>query len=341
VGEDTLTDRQPTAGPATRLIVIGASAGGLPPLRAVISELPADLPAAVLVVVHVSSTGTSVLPQILSRASALDVQAAVDGLELRPGLVAVAPPDRHMIVVDGRVALRRSARENGHRPAIDPLFRTAAAVYGEACCALVLSGTRDDGTAGMAEVKRRGGVAVVQDPHEALYGDMPANAIAGTEVDGVLPVADIAAELVRLAHGEGTLPRRPASLLSSDVRDGEVLTITCPECGGVMTERYQGAVLQFACHVGHSYSPSSMLAAHAEDVERAMWVAARTLEDRATLLRRMAQRARSIESERSARQFERNADEATEQADAIRLAIVALDDAALAIPDTDDQEMTA
>jgi len=330
-----LTEPQTTAAPPTRLIVIGASAGGLQPLRTVIEALPAQLAATVLVVVHVSATGTSVLPHILSRAGTLRVETAQDGLALRPGQLTVAPPDRHLVVEDGHVRLLRGARENGHRPAIDPLFRSAAEGYGAACCGVLLSGARDDGTAGLAEVKRHGGVALVQEPQEAQYGDMPANAIAGAAVDAVLPAAAIGPALVRLVAGSGTMLERSSGRRASDAADGVVLTITCPECGGVMTERNRGGALQFACHVGHLYSPRSMLSAHAEDVERAMWTAARTLQDRATLLRRMAERARSTGNERTARQFEVSALEAVDQAATIRVAIVSLDDAALPTGDTD------
>jgi two-component system chemotaxis response regulator CheB len=336
-----LSHRETTAEPTTRLIVIGASAGGLTPLLAIIAALPADLPAAVLVVVHVSSAGTSRLPDILARASALEVEPARDGLQLRPGLIIVAPPDRHLVVADGQVVLERGARENGHRPAVDPLFRSAAAAYGDRCCGVVLSGARDDGAAGMAELKRRGGVALVQEPAEALYPDMPASAMAATDVDGALPAAELGAELVRLATGAGPRPERSADHARSDVRDGTVLTLTCPDCGGVLTERSAGGALHFTCHVGHAFSPESMVAAHSEAVERAMWTAARSLEDRATLLRRMADRARAIGSERSAGRFERNAEEALEQATAIRGAIAAVDDAALVIPDSDERRATA
>jgi two-component system chemotaxis response regulator CheB len=202
-----LSVRTNTAEPGTRLIVIGASAGGLDPLLTVIRALPADLPAAVLVVMHISSTATSHLPEILARTGELDVEPARDGLPLRPGIIVVAPPDRHLVVADGRVRLERGPRENGHRPAVDPLFRSAAAAFGDRCCGVVLSGARDDGAAGLAELTRRGGVALVQAPAEASYSDMPTNAMAATDVDGALPAAEIGPELVRLAMGSGT-PRR-------------------------------------------------------------------------------------------------------------------------------------
>jgi two-component system, chemotaxis family, protein-glutamate methylesterase/glutaminase len=342
-----LTARATTAEPATRLIVIGASAGGLPPLLTVVGALPADLPAAVLVVVHVSPSGTSRLPQILARAGAMDVEAARDGLPLRAGLIAVAPPDCHLVVADDHVVLDRGPRENGHRPAVDPLFRSAAAAYGDRCCGVVLSGVRDDGAAGMAEVKRLGGIALVQAPAEALYPDMPASAMAATNVDDALPAAEIGAELVRLATRPDPGPLRSAGQGGSGGPDdsgssaGTILSLTCPECGGVLTERSAGGALRFTCHVGHAFSAQNMVAAHSEAVERAMWTAARSLEDRATLLRRMADRARVNGGERSARQFERNAEEALEHAEAIRAAIAALDDAAPALPDSDEGRATA
>lgn len=199
--------RTNTAVPGTRLIVIGASAGGLQPLLTVIAALPADLPAAVLVVMHVSPTATSRLPEILARASELQVEPARDGLQLRPGMLVVAPPDRHLVVDGGHVRLELGPRENGHRPAVDNLFRSAAAAYGDRCCAVVLSGALDDGTAGLAEVKRCGGVALVQHPDDARHPDMPANAMAATDVDGALPAGQIGPELVRLAMGAGTLRR--------------------------------------------------------------------------------------------------------------------------------------
>jgi two-component system chemotaxis response regulator CheB len=323
-----LTDSHVTDAPATELIVIGASAGGLQPLRAIMEALPADLNAAILVVLHIPSTGNSVLPRILARSGALEVVAAEEDVAIEPGRVIVARPDRHLLVIGGRACVDRGPRENGHRPAIDPLFRSAAAAYGAACCGVILSGTRDDGTAGMAEIKAHGGVALVQDPDEALYPGMPDSAIAGAAVDAVLPVAALAAELERLVAGRGQVERRDGD------RGGgreEILTITCPECGGVLTERAAGGAPHFTCHVGHAYSPDNLVAAHAEGVERAMWTAARSLEDRATLLGRMAARAHRAGNSRSARRFDQAAQTATEQVHTIRAAITALDDAAVSM----------
>jgi two-component system chemotaxis response regulator CheB len=320
------------------VIAIGASAGGLHGLRAIAAGLPADLPATVLVVLHVAATGTSVLPQILGRASPLEVCRGEDGLELTPGRMIVAPPDYHLVVEDGRARLSRGPRENGHRPAIDPLMRSVAEVYGPAAAGVILSGTRDDGSLGLAEVKRAGGTAIVQDPEEAEYAGMPASALAATDVDAVLPVAAIAPTLAALAHGEGVpAVGAPSAPTFAFPTGGTPVELTCPDCGGVLTEHDDSGMMVFRCHVGHRYSPRSLLLLHAEGVERAMWTAARSLEDRSLLLTRLADRARAVGNAQSAAQFEHGAVEATRQADTIRGAIAALDDGLTAdVPDVEE-----
>ena len=174
------------------VVIAGASAGGVEALVHLVSSLPADFPHAMLIVLHVSPSGTSVLPAILARACPLPVCAPADGEELSPGHVYVAPPDSHLVVEDSHLRLSQAPRENGHRPAIDPTMRTAANAYGGATIGIVLSGSRDDGTAGLIAIKARGGIAIVQDPEEALYPAMPLSAIAHVEPDAVLPVAAMA-----------------------------------------------------------------------------------------------------------------------------------------------------
>lgn len=314
----------PSAGlPAPRLVVIGASAGGLAPLRTIAAALPADLPATVLVVMHLSSTGNSVLPQILARVARLGVTPAMDDLEIRPGRILVAPPDRHLTVLDSHVCLSRGPRENGHRPAVDPLFRTAAEQYGSAVVGVILSGSRDDGALGLAEIKARGGITIVQEPSEAQYDGMPAHALAGTDVDLVLPAAEIGRALVRLVRGEQEVRSRHVE--HPDDADPQMLSVLCPECGGTLFEDREGGVLQYRCHVGHRYAARSLLASHAESVERGMWTAVRLLEDRATLLRRLADRAERSGGTLSAQHFRATADNAEQQAGAIRVAIEGLD----------------
>jgi two-component system chemotaxis response regulator CheB len=334
-----VSEPEPAERPAVDVIAIGASAGGLQPLRAIVAGLPADLGACVLVVLHVAATGTSVLPQILARSTRMQVVRADDGAVLAPGRIIVAPPDRHLLVEDGHVRLSRGPRENGHRPAIDPLLRSLAGAYGPRCAGVILSGTRDDGTLGLAEVKRCGGVAIVQDPSEAEYPGMPANAMAGTLVDGVLGAAQIAPALMAMSTGDGKV-LDPPPLAANFATGGEPLRITCPDCGGVLTETDDAGVVHFRCHVGHAFSPRSLLAMHAEGVERALWTAARSLEDRAALMDRLADRARAADNARTASQFDANARNARAEAQAIRGAIAKLDDGVLTSDAPAGEEIT-
>jgi two-component system, chemotaxis family, protein-glutamate methylesterase/glutaminase len=250
------------------LVVIGASAGGVETLIRVVRGLPADLAAAVCIVLHISPGSPSALPSILQRAGSLPCRSAADGELLRNGDILVAPPDRHLVVSDGRASLTVGPRENGHRPSVDVLFRSAAAAHDGKVIGVVLSGTRDDGTAGLAAIKSRGGTAIVQDPAEALYPGMPASALAHVAVDAVVPSDQVAETIVCVVNGklgaaaapsgnpgEGESgnpghgdnpghtadPRRPEP--SGESGDppapvhAEPVTSTCPECGGVPEER--------------------------------------------------------------------------------------------------------
>src|SRR5688572_29970180 len=181
-------------------IVVGASAGGVRTLRDMLRAVPADLPAAVLVVAHIPARSASALPLVLASGGALPVKAAEDGEPLERGTVYVAPPDRHMLIEHERLRLTRGPRENRVRPCIDTLFRSAAVDLGPRVVGVVLTGTLDDGTAGLWAVKDRGGVAMVQQPAEAEYPDMPESAIEHVRVDHVLPVADMGAKLAALAR---------------------------------------------------------------------------------------------------------------------------------------------
>ena len=192
------------------VIVAGASAGGVEALIALVRTLPADFPYAVLIVLHVAPTGTSVLPAILARACHLPVASPQDGDEMRDGHVYVAPPDLHLVVEDSRLRLSQAPRENGHRPAIDPTMRTAAAAYGGGTIGIVLSGSRDDGTAGLMAIKAGGGKAIVQDPDEALYAAMPRSAIAHMQPDAVLPIAAMARWILEHAAKNGPTEGNPA-----------------------------------------------------------------------------------------------------------------------------------
>jgi two-component system, chemotaxis family, protein-glutamate methylesterase/glutaminase len=284
------------------ILVIGASAGGVEALQAVAAGLPADFPAAVAVVLHMPAGGTSVLPAILARAGPLPAVAAADGMPLRPGRIFVAPPGHHLMVGDGRLHLSHGPTENGHRPAVDVLFRSAAHALGPRVIGAVLSGALDDGAAGMVAIAARGGLTVVQDPAEALYRSMPDSVLQLVEVDHILPAGKMGTVLAELARETvdvgaaapaSALLGREVDMAGSGDREqrgrhpaGEPAGMSCPDCGGSLTE-LDNPGLRYRCHVGHAWSPAALLAEQSATAERAMWLALRTLEEKADLARRM------------------------------------------------------
>lgn len=320
------------------VVVIGASAGGVETLATVVRDLPVDLAASVCVVLHLAPGSPSALAAILGRAGPLPCRSAVDGEPLRDGEILVAPPDRHLVLAAGQVSLTLGPRENGLRPSVDVLFRTAAAAHGGKVVGVVLSGTRDDGTAGLAAIKANGGLAIVQDPAEALYPGMPSSALAHVTADAVVPSDQVAAAIVRAVGGD-LEPARPSAPgrgggapagadpapglgggrpVNSSPPAGESVSTTCPECSGVLTEHVETGVIQWRCRVGHRYSPESLADAQAEGVERALWAALSALEDRESLLSRVAEHFEAGGYARSANGFRRRAHEAGRQADVVR-----------------------
>jgi two-component system chemotaxis response regulator CheB len=318
------------------LVVIGASAGGVEALTELVRELPADFPAAVLAVVHFPPHSTSMLPLILGRRGRLPAVHAEDGAEIRPGTIYVAPPDRHLLVERGRLRLSRGPRENGHRPAADALFRSAARAYGARVVAVVLSGTLDDGTAGLAVVRRRRGVTVAQHPDDALFAGMPKTAIEAGVVDHVLPVREIAPLLARLA---GTPPAEEADVTDplddfeaalAEMRPGALFPgeppgkpagLTCPECLGSLYEIHDGELVRYRCRVGHGFGNDTLLAEQGDKVERALWTALQVLNERAALARRTAERMESRGSSGVAGRFRAIADDSEEQAKVVDAAL--------------------
>jgi two-component system chemotaxis response regulator CheB len=298
------------------VVVIGASAGGVEALSTVASGLPADLAAPVLVVLHVSPGGTSVLPHILARAGTLPAAHAADGEELQPGRIYVAPPDCHLLTEDGIVRLSRGPRRNGHRPAIDALFEAAADVHGPRVIGVLLSGVLDDGSLGLLRIKACGGRTVVQDPADAAYPAMPLHAIERGAADTVLPLAAIAAEIDRLARApqpRGPGRMRPVQKDNPHERPGEESPpspFTCPECGGSLWDKGQEGEKAYICRVGHSFTEYTLLAEQAERVENSIWAAMRALEERASMSRRLAHTLRGRGNEYSAKRLEVRAAEA-------------------------------
>jgi two-component system, chemotaxis family, protein-glutamate methylesterase/glutaminase len=278
------------------IVVVAASAGGLEALRGLLSQLPAPASASLLVVLHVPAAGGKVLPRILGRAGLLSASAAADGEAPQPGHVYVAPPDCHMLIVGDKIRLSQGPRYNGHRPAADPLFISAALYGGPHTIAVVLSGTLDDGAAGAAAVERRGGVALVQDPGESAYDGMPRAAIAATRHATVLRLAELAAFIDRESRRpvsgpepgpDPDLARQLDVFLEpaprSTAQPSPWSGVTCPECGGPLRQEGASVPVRFECLAGHGWSPESLLAAQAAGIERALWAAVLRLEERSRL----------------------------------------------------------
>jgi two-component system chemotaxis response regulator CheB len=322
------------------VVAVGASAGGIEALRGLVSALPADFPAAVFVVLHLPAHGTSVLPQILDRVGPLPAVQAEDGLQFEGGRVYVAPPDCHLLVEDGMVRLDHGPRSNGHRPAIDPLFRAVADSYGRNAAGVVLSGVLDDGTAGLMAIKQAGGLTLAQDPSEALYDMMPRTAIEIVAPDHVGTARELGQVLAAAAaeppptDPAAAAPAARAEHLvevdrgsSDNPQPGSVTGLTCPECNGAIWLDESRQPPRFACRIGHEFGPESFDAAQTERVEAALWTALRTLEERAALYRRMAARHREAGSPRTVERFALRAEAAVQHALVLREVIEQFDGA--------------
>ncbi|GID90899.1 chemotaxis protein CheB [Amorphoplanes digitatis] len=312
------------------LVVVGASAGGVEALRTMVGALAPDLPAAVLVVLHLPRTGPSALPRILDRAGPLRVTGAVDGQPLRAGQIITAPPDHHLLAIDGRARLSRGPTWNGHRPAVDPLFRSAARAAGPRTVAVVLSGSRDDGTAGAAVVAEHGGTVIIQDPDDALHPSMPRSVLehvgraqaCRTEKLGQL-ISETVSKLVDHGAAADELVRQEAVV--DDLAAGRPAGFACPACHGGLFEMAGEPTPRYQCWVGHTWSPESLLEEQAAAFEGALWMALRSLEEKAALARRMGRDARLRQHQATVERYEETALEATRAGELIRELIRRLD----------------
>jgi two-component system, chemotaxis family, protein-glutamate methylesterase/glutaminase len=319
-----------------RIVVIGGSAGGLEALLRFVGALGPRFPAPIAVVIHSSPTGLQSLPGIIGRTSELRAARASDGEVMQPGTVYVAPPDHQMLVRGSHLHVLRGPRENGHRPAIDPLFRSAAASYGPQAVGVILSGSLDDGTAGLAAIVERGGTAIVQDPADALFPGMPTSAISHVRVEHVVSASDLAATLERVVRREirdlDAVRQADSLEYESDVIDPPLdlpesperppSPLTCPECQGSLWEFRDGEAVHYRCRVGHAYSPQTLLSAQSNSLEAALWAAVRSLQERATLADRLAEQARARGGTVTAERFAARADEARERSEIIREALL-------------------
>jgi two-component system, chemotaxis family, protein-glutamate methylesterase/glutaminase len=315
------------------IIVIGGSAGSHAALRQIMSELPADLPASVFVATHMPSQSAGFLADMLASAGPLPVSRAVDGQPIERGRVYAAVPDRHLLVIDGVMKLGDGPRENMSRPAIDPLFRSAALACGHRTIGVVLSGMLNDGASGLQAIKACGGTAVVQHPLDAHADQMPLSALEVVQPDHVVPAADLGKLLAAIAGSEaGDACKCPESLaMEVEIAAGERLgsqslrkiadpsALSCPDCHGVLSEVRDEQPLRFRCQIGHAYT-AQVLAARTEEVGQAMRIALRIMEERVTLVRRMAQDARANGRDAVAELYEARTEEYARYASILRQA---------------------
>jgi two-component system chemotaxis response regulator CheB len=325
--------------PAPAVVAVGASAGGVEALTTFVGGLPEDFEAAVCVVLHLPAGADSRLAEILSRAGPLPATQAKSRERLVPGRIYVAPPDRHLTVQGRELLVVRGPHENGVRPSIDVLFRSAAISYGRRAFAVVLSGTRDDGVSGASAIGARGGCVFVQEPGDSLFASLPEQTVSRDHPDRVLPLAQLAptvtAAIQRLSeevkvseNGDGEMRLETeyatldAEVLERDSPPGESSVYACPACGGVLWEIDDGELPRYRCRVGHAYSADGTVEAQGESVEAALWTALRALQERAQLTERLADRVGAGGARQSQARFAEIAREARDQADVIRRLLV-------------------
>lgn len=320
--------------PPRHVILIGGSAGGVEALTRLVADLTSDMPAAICVTIHFPAGGMSALPRILQRAGSIPAVHATDKQPLEEGRIYIAPPDHHLLIFRNELRLYRGPRENGNRPAIDPMFRSAALSYGPRSIGVVLSGNLDDGTSGLLAIKRRGGIAIAQDPEEAMFSSIPQSAIDHVDVDYVVKLDRLGALLNELAQAPVPREEYPVSdnarkemeyaeLDLARIEDvgehpGDLAPFGCPDCGGTLWELREGNLVRFRCRVGHAWTSEALLARQAETLDAALWTALRALEESASLSNELAERARSRGNDRLAERMADHAELAERRAGTIR-----------------------
>jgi two-component system, chemotaxis family, protein-glutamate methylesterase/glutaminase len=318
------------------LVVIGASTGGIDAIRSLLADIPRDFPAAICAVLHMAPDSPGILHEIFGRAGRIPTVAVGQPERLRPGTLYLPIPDRHLLVEPSLVRPSVGPRENRFRPAIDPLFRSAAQTYGPRVIGVVLTGGLDDGTAGLWTVKQMGGVAVVQDPQDAVAPSMPSNAAAHVVVDHSVPIGRMAELLGRLVAEDITIkegytvpePTRIEVQIAKDgyaleagvLKLGEPSQYACPECHGVMLAVKEGDRVRFRCHTGHAYSIEALLSEFDEAVEEALWNSIRAMEEKLLLLRQLVDMARGRPGDDGIGKLEQRMEQARQRVELVRKA---------------------
>lgn len=322
------------------IIVIGASAGGFEAMKKLVRGLPPDLQASLFIVWHISPDVRGILPQVLNREAAIPVAHAIEGEKIEPNRIYVAPPDRHLLIENSRVRVTKGPKENRFRPAVDPLFRSAAYSYGSRVIGVVLSGALDDGTSGLWTIKYHGGLAIVQDPNDAEVPSMPENALREVDVDYSVPISEMAdllvgltkeqtetAEAVMEENGQTQTEIRIAAensaFESGIMKFGELSPFTCPECHGVLFRLRDGMRPRFRCHTGHAFSSDSLLTSVTEKIEDSLWSAIRGIEESMMLLNHLGEHFSQANQSGLALLYFQKAREAQQRVEIIREALLA------------------
>lgn len=317
--------------PGHSIVVVGASAGGVGALQALVARLPPDLAAAVFIVLHIPPDAPSHLHEILARKGPLPALQARDGEKIKSGHIYVAPPNRHLLVEGDCLCVKTGPKENRFRPSIDALFRSAAYSHRGKVIGVVLSGALDDGTSGLWSIKRLGGVAIVQDPQDAAFDSMPLNALQHVEIDFRLCADDIGPVLAGLVNSEASkmapIPEDVGERIRVEIevaadtnafrrgmlQYGQLSTFTCPECHGALVSITEGTILRYRCHTGHGFTASALLAGITEAAESSLWQVTRALEEAVMLLDQMASRFAATDPSAAAR-FSQKARETEQRA---------------------------
>jgi two-component system chemotaxis response regulator CheB len=318
--------------PHRDIVVIGASAGGVAALLALVKTLPADFPAPIFIVLHVAADSPGMLPQMLNSVSALEVRHPQDGEIVAAGIIYVAPPDHHLLLEDDRVLVTRGPKENRFRPSIDALFRSAAYTYGPRVIGVVLTGYLDDGTSGLWSVQRMGGLSIVQEPRDAEQPSMPTNALEFVAADYIVPLAQLGGLLERLtqerAPAKTRLPAAELDLLKIEltiakqgnafemgiIDKGQLTPFTCPDCHGALTQLIEGKLIRYRCHTGHAYTVSALLSEVTQSVESMLYQSMRGLEETKMLLQNLGTHFADDQQAAVAQLFFRKANEVGRQA---------------------------
>jgi len=319
------------------IVVIGASAGGVDALRKLFAQFPPDLQASFFVVLHIPPESPSLLASLLDNAGPLIAKTAEDHELIQPGRVYVAPSDYHLLVKPDHVRLHRGPRENRHRPAVDPLFRSAAIAYPTQTIGVVLTGYLDDGSSGLLAIKRCGGIAIVQDPEDADYPDMPKNAIAALgSVDYQLPLRRMGQTIEKLVKQpaaadvevpsdivmEAKIAEQTRSNISGEDQLGHPVPISCPECNGPLWQIDADQVTRYRCHVGHGFTARALIASQDVALEQALWAAMRTMEERANMSSIMARSEEERGRSKSAQVYDEQSQLSKSHAQLIRKLLI-------------------